>query len=86
MLFKVTDAKTGRLCYFDAGNIRSITTQEKPVSKIVKGDDRKIEWETVVVTYFMTPSGPHAFVAAESPEEIARAVNAALAGKNLLVD
>ena len=86
MLFKVTDAQTGRLCYFDAANIRSITTQIKPVPKIVKTEKREAEYETVVVTYFITQSGPYAFVVSESPEEVARAVNAALAGKNLLVD
>lgn len=86
MLIKLTEL-SGDTWYLDANNVRAIKSDKKVhPSKLAGVTNTQEERETKVITYMMTPQGPQIIIVAESDIEVARMVNAAKSGKNLLVD
>jgi len=88
MLIKLIDFASKVAFYLDANNVRIIKKASDDRSKLEKSKDGDIEkpLPVLVVTYFMTPQGLQAIPVDGTEEEIARMVNAARSGKNLLVD
>jgi hypothetical protein len=89
MLIKLTEI-SGKTFYFDANNVRGVKQETKVKMKskleVARNDPQPEETETHIITYLMTPQGLQSIVVQESDEEVARMVNAARSGKNLLVD
>jgi hypothetical protein len=88
VLIKLTEL-TGKVFYLDCNNIRAVKKEEKVRMKSkleVASEKKEPEYETHVVTYFMTPQGLQAIAVQEGDIEVARMVNAARSGKNLLID
>ena len=88
MLIKLIDFASKAAFYLDCNNIRLIkkATDERTKLEKVKDGEAEKPLPTLVVTYFMTPQGLQAIPVDGTEEEIARMVNAARSGKNLLVD
>jgi hypothetical protein len=87
MLIKLIDFKSKAPFYLDANNVRMVQRSADERSKLEKAKDSEAEkpLPVLVITYLMTPQGLQALAVEGQEEEIARMVNAAREGKNLLV-